>query len=459
MKTITGITLLLGLALAPGTARAQQPLSLREALQIAEAGAFGNRIAHAQADVQRGQTLEALRGILPTLRLEAGFARTTDPIGAFGTTLRQRQIRQADFDPQRLNHPNAIDNYSSAVVVEAPLVNADAHLGRLAGGHAAKAANASAEWAVTNTKVAVIHAYYGAVFVAERARTLEAALKASEAHVRQAEQMLKAGLVTRSDALLARVKAAEIHTQLLEARGETGLARQGLAVLLGRDPDSHIELPTELPAATAVRRALEHMTSEAGWETRADLLAAHSGVRAARYDIARAKSLYAPRLNAIARYDWNSARQPFGGDNNWTVGVMATWTPFAGASEIAERRVATARAEAAAASLDAARGAAELELRRAAVQRDVALERLAIAAGAVQQSAEAHRIVARKYQGGVATAFELLQAAAVETQSQVMLAQARYLGLVSVAESLKARGADPAILAELMNAELVGAQQ
>mgnify|MGYP006139672179 CR=1 FL=1 len=88
----------------------------------------------------------------------------------------------------------------------------------MAGSHAVKAADASAEWAVTNTKVAVINAYYGAVLMAEKVKTLEAALKAAEAHVRQAEQMVKAGLATRSDALLASVKAGEIRTLLLEAR-------------------------------------------------------------------------------------------------------------------------------------------------------------------------------------------------------------------------------------------------
>jgi outer membrane protein TolC len=245
----------------------------------------------------------------------------------------------------------------------------------------------------------------------------------------------------------------------MEARGEAGIARQGLAVLLGRNIDWEIELPRELPGVEAIRSSIEQIGAEGRWESRADLLAAESGVRAARFDVARAKSLYAPRVNAIARYDWNSARQPFGGDNNWTVGVMASWTPFAGASEIAERRMARARADAADASLDAARATAQLELRRAAIQREIALERLAIAAGAVQQSVEAHRIVARKYQGGVATAFELLQAAAVETQSRVTLAQARYLGLLSIAESLKARGEDPALLADLINAEFAGAQQ
>src|SRR3990170_7302441 len=94
-----------------GAPAAGQVLSLPEALARAERGAYGNRIADGQAMVARSQGTAALRGIPPTVRLETGFVRTTDPIGAFGTALRQRRISQADFDPARLNYPAGTDNY------------------------------------------------------------------------------------------------------------------------------------------------------------------------------------------------------------------------------------------------------------------------------------------------------------------------------------------------------------
>ncbi|HEY0674343.1 MAG TPA: TolC family protein [Longimicrobiales bacterium] len=457
MRMIIAALVAAAVILPAGPLQAQQPLSLRDALQRAQGGAYANRISTAQARATATGELAAMRGILPTVRLEAGYARTTDPIGAFGTTLRQRTIEQADFDPQRLNYPGVASNYTGAIVVEAPLLNGDAHLGRMAAERAGRAARASADWTGANTKVDVIRAYYGAVLTEEKTRTLEAALKAAQAHLRQAELMLKAGLATRSDALLAAVKTGEVETQLLEAQGEQKIAQQSLAVLLGQPAEAKLELPSVLPTAEAVRKVLQQENDAADLELRSDVIAAREGSRAARLDVSRATALYLPRLNAIGRYDWNSASQLYGGDNNWTVGVMATWTPFAGASEVAERRAARARASAAAAGLEGARAQAELDLSKSRIQRQVALSRLEIAERSAQQSTEAHRIVTSKYKGGLATVVELLQAAAGETQSQLSFSYARYAGLVVAAEELRARGADPAIIADLLPLEMAGA--
>jgi hypothetical protein len=78
------------LAAVPGAGPARaQVLTLDAALSRAQERAYANRAARAQADAAGSESTAALRGILPTLRFEGGYARTTDPIGAFGTTLRQ----------------------------------------------------------------------------------------------------------------------------------------------------------------------------------------------------------------------------------------------------------------------------------------------------------------------------------------------------------------------------------
>lgn len=159
--------------------------------------------------------------------------------------------------------------------------------------------------------------------------------------------------------------------------------------------------------------------------------------------------MYLPRLNGFARYDWNDADAWFANQRAWTVGVMATWTPFAGASEISEVRSTNARADAATARREAAVANAALELERSHGRLQVAIARLGIAEDAVAQSAEAHRIVARKYDGGLATISELLEAAATETQSRLMLTMARYQLIDATAQRRVALGTDPRTLVAL----------
>ena len=92
---------------------------------------------------------------------------------------------------------------------------------------------------------------------------------------------------------------------------------------------------------------------------------------------------------------------------------------------------------------------AQLEVQQSARTLQVALARLDLAERAVRQSTEAHRIVARKYEGGLAAVVELLDASAAETQSRLALAAARHGLVVSSAERRKALGLDPGAIVVL----------
>ncbi|NIP79746.1 MAG: TolC family protein, partial [Gemmatimonadetes bacterium] len=231
---------------------AQTPLTLEGALGRATTDAYAVRIAEGETVERSGDRLRALQGILPTVRFESGFMRTTDPVAAFGLSLRQRTITQEDFAPSRLNYPPVGENWTGAVVVEVPLLNPDAWLGLSAGGRATSAMAAAAEWQARSTRADVVRAYYGAVLAAEKVATLETATEAAAAHVRQAELLVEQGLVTKSDALLARVKGGEVEAELVGARGEARTAVRQLATLLG-SPEERPVLPDGLPPAEAVR--------------------------------------------------------------------------------------------------------------------------------------------------------------------------------------------------------------
>jgi len=436
-----------------GTAsHAGAQITLRNAFAEADRASYTNRIAAGNTAAQRAQALAPLKGILPNVRVEAGYIRTTDPTAVFGATLRQRGVTQASFDPGRLNHPSAAGNYQTGIALEQPLLNADAWTGRRAAVHAASATRAAEVWARLSTRVDVVRAYYGAVLAGERVAALRAAARAAHAHVAQAEAMVTQGLVTKSDALLASVRAGDVDAQLAEAEGAAATTRRQLAVLLGRDgADSPIFSlqATHLPPTERIRADVAGDTVARAAETRADVLAATDALAAARGDALRAKSALLPRLNGFARYDWNSVTGLYAGDRNWTVGIVASWNPFAGASEIADVEATAGRAQGAQAQAEAARANARLEIEQTRTALSVALTRLDIAEHAAAQSAEAHRIVSRKYGGGLAGVVELLDAQAAETQSALALSEARWSAIVASAERRRALGLDPATLASL----------
>ncbi|MBX7119554.1 MAG: TolC family protein, partial [Gemmatimonadaceae bacterium] len=238
-------------------------------------------------------------------------------------------------------------------------------------------------------------------------------------------------------------------------------ALRALAMLVG-DPTAALAVPSALPSADAIRSLVAADTAAPGTTTadlgealRADVRAAELGARAARADAWRARALYLPRLNGFARYDWNDPSGLFANSRSWTAGVMATWTPFAGASEIAAGRAASARARAAEAQREAATANAALEQARTREALTVALAALTIAERAVAQSAEALRIVSRKYDGGLATISDLLEAQALQTQARLGEAFARYTLITAAAERRQALGGDPTYLAALDGADFI----
>src|SRR5690606_25267656 len=130
-----------------------------------------------------------------------------------------------------------------------------------------------------------------------------------------------------------------------------------------------------------------------------------------------------------------------------SVGVVASWTLFAGAAQLSDLRATRGREQVTRAHAEASRAHAELEAAAKENAWRVALERLRIADDAVAQSAEAHRIVTRMYEGGLAGVVELLGASAAETQARLRQSHARLDAIIRAAERMLSTGRDPALLA------------
>lgn len=426
----------------------QAPMTLGEALRRADQHAFPNRIAAAEATAARARASAADQGVLPAVRAELGAVRTTDPLAGFGFVLRQRAVTPEAFAPDGLNRPPARTDVGAAVVGEVPLVNLDAWAGRAAARHAAVAALHARDWDATGVRLDAMAAYYGAILAGERAAVLRAAEVAGMAHVRRAESALRNGMVTRSDLLLAEVRVGEITTQRLGAEADAVLARQALALTLGTPGDTAFTLPGTIPV-------LDSAPVPAGGGVRADVRMASAGAEAAEADARRRALALLPRLNGFARQEWHDGRTPFGGESMWTIGVMASWAPFSGGAELAARREASARAAMARAGAEAVAARAELERASAASAVAVARQAVTIAARGAMQAGEAHRIVERKYEGGLATIAELLEAQATELAARLAEAKARHDLIVAQGTLARATGADLATLASALDAATI----
>lgn len=430
MKRFGVLLLFLGLALSlvqGGRAEngAVRPLSLREALDLADANSYQILISENQRNEIAGRDQEAWRAYLPQLTVSERGIRTIDPVAVFGIKLRQGIFTMSDFNLQQLNDPERIDNYSTAIEVRQPLLNPDAMFGKSAAGAAAKAA----EYGALRTREAVAleveKSYFTLVLAHGNLETIAQAVKSAETHHREVDAAYAKGLVSEADLLSSQVRLAEMEEQRLTAGLDIANAEDHLKYLLGIEDAAGI-LPTDSLSITEGDLDVPDAALASAPEGRSDLLALRYQEEAARKGLWMRRGEWIPRLNAFGSTEWHDA-DVFGTSKNiWTMGFALEWNIFDGLGQVGRRSQAGAAAAAASIQYKEAQARSGMEIRRAHRSLSTARERVGVAQKAVGQSRESLRIVEARFRQGLERVSELIDRESANINAELRLKKATY---------------------------------
>jgi outer membrane protein TolC len=195
----------------------------------------------------------------------------------------------------------------------------------------------------------------------------------------------------------------------MEAIHRRDESRASLGLHLGWDP---AVLP--VPSDTLGSPTTLDPMSAAGFDgrARADLRMLASLRSAAQAEARGSRLAFLPVLDGFAQYA-SHAGAPFDSDGaDWTVGLMLRWNLFSGLGRFAERqRTAAARRIATTRYEDALR-AARSEFDRAHQAVSAAESQVTALQAAVAAAEEARDLMRRRFEEGLATASDLLQAEA-----------------------------------------------
>lgn len=415
---------LAALALALPAAGAD-PLTLEDALRAAWSRNLGLRAAASQVEAARADASAAAVAFLPTLQLSAKGVRTDEPMMAFGVRLDQARITLQDFDPARLNDPQAISAVGAGVSLTQPLFAG----GRIRAGRQALAAQAGAEEATYERRtqelaVGVVEAYFGAQAAAQGLRFADDLL----AQARETERFVKVrsreGLALDADVARATAFRAQAEADRAAAAQRLASARSALVLLTG-DESRDAELGTPLDAEGRAVPAASSAAAERG-----DIAAARLRRDAARAGVKIARGSLLPEVGAQASLETLRTTDLDEGASWYTVGVLAKWQ--LSLPDARRLRAARARASAAEAALgwQAREAAREADEARRAVETADARVRSALEAVAASESARSLR--AARHRQGLLPLTDLLDA-------EAGLAGARALLLASRLEARVAR--------------------
>ncbi len=420
---VTGLFLSQRLAGGGESSSYPSALSLAQAVEIALRENPALSAAHSQVEIADQRVVQGRAGFLPRLNVSEDFQRSNNPPQVFTTKLNQESFTAQDFAIDRLNQPNAADDFATHFTATWPLYDGgqtwhgwqQAKLGRDAAGQALERTR---QQIMARTTAA----YAGVLLAHENLAVVESARAAARAHLVTAENRYGSGLAVKSDFLQAQVRLADLAQQKLLAESQVEVGRSALNAAMGVPDSLRFELTGRLETGDAPDGALEEWLGTAR-DRRLELKELDLREAMAREEVGKARAGHLPSLDLIGNYQVHTEDFEDSADS-YRVGAVVSLNLFSGlapSARVAEARAAVRQVQAQHREMESQ---VLLEVRQAYALTASAFQRIGVAQQAVAQAEEALRIVANRYGGGLLTIVDLLTAEAALQQARTAHARA-----------------------------------
>lgn len=248
-----------------------------------------------------------------------------------------------------------------------------------------------------------------------------------QAHLDNVIAQYNVGIVARADVLRSEVELANAKQDLISAENGYDVAEATLNNIIGTPLNTTLKLKDSLqyvPYDNDMAYCLAY--SE---EHRPELKQAEYGVDAAEAALVVARSGHMPKINATAGNYWGGTADsnwPGDDDDHWAVGVTAsmnifdsgvTWSKIHAAQENLAKAKETQRQ---------VKDAVELEVRTDYLGMREAEKRISTTQVAVAQAEEDYHIAVVRYQAGVGTNIDVMDAQVALTEAKTNYVKALY---------------------------------
>lgn len=426
------IPALVAVLLAASQASAQ-PATLRVTLDeaVAKAVESSHRLAEVRARQQAAEaTIEVRRrSDDPTLTASAGYTRTNH-IDEFGVPQPDGRLR--------VIYPDIPDNYRTRLELVWPVYTAgrtDA-LERAARAEA-EATGSDLAAARLDLRLEVSRAYWALVTARETVRVLEQALANADRSLADVRNRVDAGLLPPNDVSRSEAQRARSELLLVEAKGRVEIVSIDLSRLMGLPAPATIEPAEALDGSTALSADAAALEAEA-LASRPELTALKvrtDGVNARLDAIASTRK---PMVNFLSGYDVaNPNPRIFPRQDKWQpsfdISFNVSWQFWDSGRAKADRAEALANQLVLQERQKEVTSQIQADVRRQLVELATSRAALAPARLALAAAQETRRVVNDRFEAGVATTLDVLDAQLAEMQAD--LERARVLADVRLNEA------------------------
>ncbi|MBN3899055.1 MAG: TolC family protein [Nostoc sp. NOS(2021)] len=379
-----------------------QPITLAQALELARRNNHDLQVSILQLERSRAAVRQAQAALLPTLGVSADITRSQSAAAQLQDELYRQQGLVSNTGA-----PSTGFNGSAQLTY-----NLYTSGNRQATIRQAEEQERSDELAVETQfetiRLNVATDYYNLQQADEQVRIAQSAVQNSEASLRDAEALERAGVGTRFDVLRSQVNLANAQQDLTNARSQQAIARRQLATRISLAQTINISAADPVQLAGLWNPTLEQ-TILLAFQNRSELQQQLAQRNISEQQRRQALSALGPQVSLVASYSLlDQFNDSVSVTDGYAVGVRASLNLYDGGAARAQAAQATANIAIAETQFAEQRNQIRFQVEQAYSTQQSNLTNVQTANTALEQAREALRLARLRFQAGVGTQTDVI---------------------------------------------------
>ncbi|WP_375466444.1 TolC family protein [uncultured Nostoc sp.] len=389
-----------------------QPITLTQALELARRNNRDLQVSILQLERSRAAVRQAQAALFPNLALTSDITRGQSA----GSQLSDELSRQQGF-ASNTGAPSTGFNGQAQLTY-----NLYTSGNRQATIRQAEEQERSDELAVETQfetiRLNVANDYYNLQQTDEQVRIAQSAVQNSEASLRDAEALERAGVGTRFDVLRSQVNLANAQQDLTNARSQQAIARRQLATRISLPQSINISAADPVQLAGLWNPTLEE-TILLAFQNRSELQQQLAQRNIGEQQRRQALSTLGPQISLVASYSLlDQFNDNVSVTDGYSVGVRASLNLFDGGAARAQAAQAVANIAIAETQFAEQRNQIRFQVEQAYSTQQSSLANVQTSNTALEQAREALRLARLRFQAGVGTQTDVINSENDLTQAE-----------------------------------------
>ena len=286
----------------------------------------------------------------------------------------------------------------------------------------------SKQWGIAKSrqqlKYDATDAYFKFMAARDNVKLNQESVERLERYLQDVRLQFEVGVVAKVDVLRSEVELAKAKQSLIEAQNTYDLAMANLNNIIGFPLTTELNVKGDLSYARYEKELA--FCVDAALRQRPEISQYTDAAKSAQEAITIAKSGYLPTVSAVYNAGWYDSKFAGGNNYNWSVYLLTNWTLFDSGLTAGKVKQAVEGYKKAQEQLKQTVDSVQLDVRQTYLSLKSAEQSIATSSSAVGLAEEDYKIKVIRYQAGVGTNLDVLDAQVALTTAKNNFLKAMY---------------------------------